>query len=172
MKGKQLAMDAALADLDRYELEREKRETDAIKAKLDERYERVDCQKLKNKEYPEGSVFIIGQHIFRNGHYILHFYRTVMTYHPKGLDCCRAFFVESRNEEFPERPPWADTVGHEGDPRDIDYYPEHIHWFTGEVVEPVETWIMKENRKWWEAKYDTKTQTAEADTAAGACNLL
>ena len=38
MKGKQLAFDSALADLDRYELERERRETDAIKARLDERY--------------------------------------------------------------------------------------------------------------------------------------
>ena len=48
MKGKQLAMDSALADLDRYQMEREKRETDAIKARLDEKYERADYQKLKN----------------------------------------------------------------------------------------------------------------------------
>lgn len=150
MKGKQLAMDAALADLDRYELEREKRETDAIKARLDERYERVDYQKLKNQEYPEGSVFIIGQHVFRNGHFTLHFYRTVMSYHPKGVDCCRAFFVESRNEEFTERPPWADVVGHEGEPRDIDYYQNMIHWFTGEIVEPVRTWHMRQWDKMFE----------------------
>ena len=148
MKGKQLAFDSALADLDRYELERERRETDAIRARLDERYERVDYQKLKNQEYPEGSVVIIAQNLFRNGHNTWHFYRTVMTYHPKGLDCCRAFFVESRNEEFPESPPWADTVGHEDDPRDIDYYPDMIHWFTGEVVEPIETWSMKEHNEW------------------------
>lgn len=152
MKGKQLAMDSALEELDRYALEREKRETDAIRQRLDERYERVDYQKLKNMEYPEGSVVIIAKNLFRNGHYTWHFYRTVMTYHPKGLDCCRAFFVESRNEEFPERPPWADTVGHEEDPRDIDYYPDMIHWFTGEVVEPIETWSMKEHRKWRESR--------------------
>jgi len=145
MKGKQLAMDSALADLDRYELERERRETDAIKARLDERYERADYWKLKAMEYPEGSVVIIAQNVFRNGHYTWHFYRTVMTYHPKGVDCCRAFFVEFRNEEFPERPPWADTVGHEDDPKDIDYYPEMIHWITGDVVEPIRTWSMK---KW------------------------
>ena len=165
MKGKQLAFDSALADLDRYELERERRETDAIMARLDEKYGRADYQKLKDMEYPEGSVVIIGQNLFRDGHYKWHFYRTVMMnlfrdghykwhfyrtvmiYHPKGVDCCRAFFVESRNDEFPERPPWADTVGHEDDPRDIDYYPAHIHWFTGEVVEPIETWHMKEWRR-------------------------
>lgn len=147
MRGKQLAMDSALADLDRYELEREKRETDAIRARLDERYERADYWKLKDMEYPEGSVVIIGQNLFRDGHYKWHFYRTVMIYHPKGVDCCRAFFVESRSEEFPERPPWADTVGHEGEPRDIDFYQEHIHWITGEVIEPIKTWHM---RKWEE----------------------
>ena len=135
MKGKQLAFDSALADLDRYELERERRETDAITARLDEKYGRADYQKLKDMEYPEGSVVIIGQNLFRDGHY------------KWQVDCCRAFFVESRSEEFPERPPWADTVGHEDDPRDIDYYPAHIHWFTGEVVEPIETWHMKEWRR-------------------------
>ena len=143
MRGKQIAMDAALADLDRYELERERRETDAIRNRLDERYERADYRKLKDMEYPEGSVVIIGQNLFRDGHYKWHFYRTVMTYHPKGQECCRAFFVEDRSEEFPERPPWADTVGHEDDPRDIDYYPSMIHWVTGEVVEPIKTWSMK-----------------------------
>lgn len=143
MKGKQIAMDSALADLDRWELERERRETDQIRDRLDEKYERVDHQKLKNQEYPEGSVVIIGQNLFRNGHYKWHFYRTVMTYHPKGMECCRAFFVESRSEEFPERPPWADTVGHEEDPRDIDYYLSMIHWITGEIVEPIKTWHMK-----------------------------
>lgn len=143
MKGKQLAMDSALADLDRWELEREKRETDMIRDQLDAKYERADYGKLKSMEYPEGSVVIIGQSLFRAGHYIWHFYRTVMSYHPKGSEACRAFFVESRNDEFPERPPWADTVGHEGDPRDIDYYPSMIHWITGEVVEPIKTWSMK-----------------------------
>jgi hypothetical protein len=137
-------MDSALADLDRYEIERERRKTEAIKAGLDARYERADYEKLRNMEYPEGSVVIIAQNLYRNGRCTWHFYRTVMTYHPKGTESCRAFFVESRNEEFPERPPWADTVGHEDDPRDIDYYPEHIHWMTGEVTEPVKTWSMKD----------------------------
>ncbi len=144
MKGKQLAFDSALQDLDRYELEQEKRETDAIRDRLDTKYERADYWKLRNMEYPEGSVVIIAQNLFRDGHYKWHFYRTVMTYHPKGMESCRAFFVEARNDEFPERPPWADTVGHEGEPRDIDFYPSMIHWFTGEVVEPVKTWHMKD----------------------------
>ena len=45
MKGRQIAMDSALADLDRYEMERERRETDAIKARLDEKYGRADYQR-------------------------------------------------------------------------------------------------------------------------------
>lgn len=147
MRGKQIAMDAALADLDRYELEREKRETDAIRARLDQRYERVDSVKLRAREYPEGSVVIIGQNLFRNGHYKLHFYRTVMTYHPVGVEACRAFFVEARNEEFPERPPWAWVTGQEDEPKNIDYYFEHIHWMTGDVVEPI---YPREIREWRE----------------------
>lgn len=143
MKGKQLAMDSALADLDRMALEREKRETDAVKARLDEKYGRMDPEKLRRREYPEGSVVIIGQNLYRNGHYTLHFYRTVLSYHPKGSEACRAFFVESTNEEFPERPQWADTVGHEDDPRDIEFFPEMIHWATGEIVDRVMTYMMK-----------------------------
>ena len=151
MRGKQMAMDSLLREADwqeqeriKQEWEREKERTDRIIAELDGKYERVDYWKLKNQEYPEGSVVIIGQNVFRNNHYTRHFYRTVMIYHPKGVESCRAFFVESRNDEFHERPPWADTVGHEDDPRDIDYYPEMIHWITGEVVEPIRTWSMKE----------------------------
>ena len=158
MKGKQLAMDSLLREADWNEQERKKREwarekeeTDRITAELDGKYERADYWKLKNREYPEGSVVIVAQNVFREEHYKWHFYRTVMVYHPKGVDCCRAFFVESRNEEFPERPPWADTVGHEDDPRDIDYYPGMIHWITGEVVEPVLTWSMKREKKYKEA---------------------
>ena len=140
MKGKQLAMDAALADLDRYELEREKRETEAIKARLDAKYERMDYWKTKDMKYQEGSVVIIGQSKFYSQYatYIMHFFRTVLIY-ANG----RAWFVEATNDEFPERPPWADTVGHEGEAKDIDWYQEHIHWITGEITEPIETWWMK-----------------------------
>ena len=50
MKCKQMAMDEAMADLDRYELEREKRQTDAIMADLDKRFERMDMRKLIRNE--------------------------------------------------------------------------------------------------------------------------
>lgn len=145
MRGKQLAFDSALADLDRYELEREKRETDAITARLDEKYGRMDYRKLTEGRYPAGSVVIIGQNLFRNEHYTRHFYRTVLIYWSTRAYPNRAYFVEATNEEYPERPPWAETVNHEGELKDIEWYPEHIHWATGEVVEPIETWWMK---KW------------------------
>ena len=143
MKGKQLAMDSALADLDRYEIERERRETDAIKARLDARYERINYRKLAAAEYPAGSVVIIGQNLCR-ARWSWHFYRTVLNYYSACHDPHRAIFVEARSEEYPERPPWADTVGHEGEPRDICWLGDLIYWITGEVVEPVKTWWMKE----------------------------
>ena len=144
MKGKQIAMTEALADLDRYELERERRETDAIKARLDEKYGRMDYRKLIGRGYPAGSVVIIGQNLFRNGRYKWHFYRTILNYHRASTDPNREVFVEATNEEWPERPTWADTVGHEGEPKDIDWNRDHIHWATGEIVEPIKTWWMKE----------------------------
>ena len=149
MKGKQLAFDSALADLDRYELEREKRETDAVVARLDEKFGRMDYAKVRAMEYPAGSVVIIGQSLFRNDHYTRHFYRTVLIYwsNLSGTYPNKAVFVQANNEEWPDIPPWADTVGHVGELKDIDWYPEHIHWATGEVVEPIETWWMK---KWRE----------------------
>ena len=144
MKGRQIAMEEALEDLDRYELERERREADAIKARLDEKYGRMDYRKLQDAGYPEGSVVIIAQNLYRNGRYRWHFYRTVLSYWSTRVYPNRAYFVEATNEEYPERPPWADTVGHEGEAKDIEWYPEHIHWATGEIVEPIATWWMKE----------------------------
>ena len=144
MKGKQIAMDSALADLDRWELEREQRETDMIRDRLDEKFERIDW-KVRDLEYPAGSVVIIGQRLFRNNHYTRHFYRTVLIYwtNLSGTYPNRAYFVQANNEEWPDIPHWAETVGHEGELKDITLYPEHIHWVTGEVVEPIETWWMK-----------------------------
>ena len=40
-------------------------------------------------------------------------------------------------------PPWADTVGHEGEARDISLHYGLIYWDTGEVVEPIKTWWME-----------------------------
>ena len=147
MRGKQLAFDSALEDLDRYELEREQREMDAIRARLDEKYERADALRLRLQEYPEGSVVIIGQNLFQNGHYKLHFYRTVLVYHPVNVEACRAFFVEARDEEFPERPQWVGVVGHEDEPKSIDYYPDLIYWMTGEVTEPILPYSIREWRE-------------------------
>ena len=144
MKGKQLAFDSALADLDRYELEREKRETDAIRDRLDEKYGRMDYWKLRNAGYPAGSVVIIGQRFLRNNHYTLRFYRTVLNYCRTCSNPHKEVFVQANNEEWPDIPPWADTVGHEGELKDIDWYSGHIHWATGEITEPVATWWMKE----------------------------
>ena len=143
MKGRQLAFDSALADLDRYELEREKRETDAIIARLDAKYPRINSRRMQEK-YPAGSVVIIGQNLFRNGHYTMHFYRTVMNYYV-NYSGPNEIFVEATNEEFPERPPWAETVGHEGELKDIHLDPDFIYWVTGEIVEPIKTWWME---KW------------------------
>ena len=50
MRGKQLAMDSALADLDRWELEMEQRKTDMIRDRLDEKFERIDYWKLRDLE--------------------------------------------------------------------------------------------------------------------------
>lgn len=143
MKGKQLAMDGALEDLDRYELEREKRETDAIRARLDEKYERLDRKACDRGEIPAGTVVIIGQELFRNGHYTLHFYRAVLDYHRSIHNSTTPHFVEQQTEEWPDVPLWASTVGHVEEPRDIGLHITLAYWNTGEVVEPIKTWWMK-----------------------------
>ena len=109
----------------------------------------MDYRKLQDAGYPEGSVVIIAQNLYRNGRYRWHFYRTVLSYWSTRVYPNRACFVEATNEEYPERPPWADTVGHEGEAKDIEWYPEHIHWATGEIVEPIKTWWML---RWAEEK--------------------
>jgi hypothetical protein len=143
MKGKQLAMDGALEDLDRYEREREKLETDAIRARLDEKYLRLDRKACDRGEIPAGTVVIIGQDLFRNGHYTLHFYRAVLDYHRSLHNPTTPHFVEQQTEEWPDVPPWADTVGHEGEARDIMLHNDLIYWDTREIVEPIKTWWMK-----------------------------
>jgi hypothetical protein len=143
MRGKQLAFDLALEDLDRYEREREKRETDAIRARLDEKYERLDRKACDRGEIPAGTVVIVGQELFRNGHYTLHFYRAVLDYHRSLHNPTTPHFVEQQTEEWPDVPPWADTVGHEGEPRDIMLHNDLIYWDTREGVEPIKTWWMK-----------------------------
>ena len=140
MKGTQIAM-TVLGDYDRYEAERERRETERIMRTLDER-----CARMGEKELmaqPDGSVVIIGQHLFRNNHSTWHFYRTVMTFATSGTRGRYPVFVQADNAEWPDLPPWAQVVGHENELRDIHYYQEHIHWVTGEVTEPIRTWWQK-----------------------------
>ena len=143
MKGRQLAMDTVLEEYDSFREKREIREATEKIDRLDEKYGRMDFRRLMDAGYPEGSVVIIAQNLFRDGRYRWHFYRTVLSYWSTRVYSNRACFVEATNEEYPERPPWADTVGHEGEAKDIEWYPEHIHWATGEIVEPIATWWMK-----------------------------
>ena len=141
MKGKQIRMDEALADVSREQIARDRREDEAARARMDEKYSRMDYRKLHSQGYPEGTVVIIGQNLFRNGNYKMHFYRAVLGYH-KAVGGIMEHFVEQQTEEWPDVPPWANVVGREGEPRDIGWYYDHIYWLTGEVVEPITLWWM------------------------------
>ena len=153
IKGKQLAMDSLLKEAEQNEKEQKKREwarekeqTDAVVRMLDEKYGRIEhSHMIRPENYPAGSVIIIGQNVFRNDHYTLHFYRTVLDYHASCQDPCVAHMVEAQTEEWPDVPPWAHTVGHEDEPRDMHAEMNHMHWATGEIVEPIKTWWQK---KW------------------------
>ncbi len=149
MRGKQLAMDSALEDLDRTTLARIRMENEETIRRMDEKYERVDYRKLCKQEYVPGTVVIIGQYIGWGTQRKIHLLRTVLNYFTNRYDTI-AHFVEGTNEEYPERPIWVDTVGHEGELKDIDWHVDHIHWLTGEVVEPIETWWMKDWREFRE----------------------
>lgn len=150
MKGRQMAMDSLLREADWNEEERKKRDwarekaqTDAIRNGLDEKYHRLDQRACDRGEIPAGTVVIIGQDLFRDGHYTLHFYRTVLDYHRSLHNPTTPHFVEQQTEEWPDVPPWADTVGHEGEARDMSLHYGLIYWDTGEVVEPIKTWWME-----------------------------
>lgn len=150
MRGKQLAMDSALEDLDRAERARLRMENEATIRRMDEKYERVDFNRLRKQEYVPGSVIIIGQYIrWGTATAQLKLFRTVLNYYENRYDI-NAVFVEGTNEDYPERPIWADTENHEGELKDIGWFSEHIHWFTGEIVEPIETWWMKDWREFRE----------------------
>lgn len=149
--GKQLAMDSLLAEADWNEQERKRREwaaekarTDAETRRLDEKYGRMDIRKIREK-YPEGSVVIVGQDVYRDGHYTRHFYRTVMGFHASCADPWMPHLVEAQDAQWPDIPPWAHTAGHEGEARDIGINGNLLYWATGEVVEPIVTWWQK---KW------------------------
>ena len=130
-------------ELDRYELEKEKREVQAVLDKLNRNYTKVSYKDLEDGKYTPGTVVIIGQNVFKKNHYTKHFYRTVLDFH-RTLYGREAHMVESQNEEWPDIPPWAHTVNHEGEARDIHADPMHEHWVSGEIVEPIETWWIKQ----------------------------
>lgn len=144
MKGKQMTMDTVLEEYDSFREKREIQEMIAKINRLDDKYGRMDFRRFRVRGYPKGSVVIIAQNLYRNGRYRWHFYRTVLNYCRTCADPRTPVFIEDTNEEYPERPPWADTVGHVGERKDIGWYAEHIHWATGEIVEPIATWWMKE----------------------------
>lgn len=67
----------------------------------------------------------------------------VLDYHRSLHNPTTPHFVEQQTEEWPDVPPWANTVGHEGEARDIMLHNDLIYWDTGEIVEPIKTWWMK-----------------------------
>lgn len=149
-----------LDDVDRFERDSRIRAQEDTMARLDANYERIDRDKLRDRGYPAGSVVIIGQGTFlKNGQWVYEFYRTVLIYWGNRAEPNRAWFVEAPNEEWPDRPPWAETVGHEGEVKDIDFYFRNLHWVTGEVVEPIETWWMKEEREWRKKHEDSNNRS-------------
>ena len=151
MKAKQLAMESTLEEVDRFESERIRREEAEMIHRLDEQYEKMDYGRLNRMEYMAGSVVIIGQKLFRNGVDKMHFFRTVLNYYKTPTGYNTEVFVEDTNDRFPERPPWGSVVNHENDRKDSRFNQMFRYWFTGEIVEPIETWWMKEYREWREA---------------------
>lgn len=125
MKGKQLAMEDALADLDRYTIDREKREEQRILEKLAKEYREIWHRELYEQE--AGTVVIVRQELFRNNHFTAHFYRTVLGFHPT-VSGQEAHLVWEGSEEWPEEPPWQTGVNELAEKRWI--YPnfQHKHW--------------------------------------------
>lgn len=140
MKNEQLDMKA---EVDRFILERERREKEEMIRRLDEKYTRLDQRAADKAELPAGLVVIIGQDVFRNGRYTMHFYRAVLGYHRTCNRSIVPHLVEQQTEEWPDVPPWAHVVGHEKEARDNDIHSPNLYWNTGEVGEPVITWWQK-----------------------------
>ena len=149
MKSRPMAMDGLLKEADWNERERKRREwalekeqTDAVVRMLDEKYGRMDILRMERK-YPAGTVVIIGQDLFRNDHYTMHFYRAILGYHASCSDPFVPHLLEAPDDEWPDVPPWAHVAGHENEARDIGISIGHLHWAIGKT-EPVLTWWQKE----------------------------
>ncbi len=109
MKVKQLSMDGALADLDRFTLDREKREEQQMLEKLTKGYKAIQTRELYMHEHKEGSVIIVRQELYRNNHYTAHFYRTVLGYH-RTVSGQEAHLVWEGTKEWPDEPPWQTGI--------------------------------------------------------------
>ena len=134
MKGKQITMMDAV---DQFTLEQERRkEVETIK-RLDENYQRITARELSKNGLPAGTVVIICQRLFRNGHYTKHFYRSILNYHEAvGGTMCDLFAAP--DEEWPDVVPWAGVVNRPEYHKYIN--PEYTmdYWTRFEVVEPIE----------------------------------
>ena len=124
-------------EVDRYEIEREKREEREIIKRLDENYQRITARELDRSGLPAGTVVIIKQELFRNNHYTSHFYRSILNYHEAVGGTMTDLFA-APDEEWPYVVPWAGVVNR------LDYHkhinPEYsmMYWTRHEVVEPIE----------------------------------
>lgn len=134
-----------MKEVDRFTIERERREKEEMIRRLDEKYTRLDQRAADKAELPAGLVVIIGQDVFRNGRYTMHFYRAVLGYHTACNGAIIPHLVEQQTEEWPDVPPWAYVAGRENEARDNDIHSPNLYWNTGEVGEPVITWWQK---KW------------------------
>lgn len=124
-------------EVDRYELEREKRETQETIRRLDENYQRITARELEKNDLPAGTVVIIGQELFRNGHYTKHFYRSVLNYHEAVGGRMTDLFA-APDQEWPDEVPWAGVVNRPDYHKYINPEYSMMYWTRNEVVEPIE----------------------------------
>ena len=124
-------------EVDRYELEKERRAERETIRRLDEKYQLISCRDLDSLELPVGTVVIVCQDLFRNGHESKHFYRTILNYH-KAIGGIMTDLFAAPNEEWPDEVPWAGVVGRPDYHKHI--YPAYTmtYWTKYEVVEPIE----------------------------------
>ena len=126
-----------MEEVDRYQLEREKREVNDKIRYLDENYQRITARELEKAGFPAGTVVIIGQDLFRNGHYTKHFYRSVLNYHEALCGTMTDLFA-APDAEWPEDVPWAGVVNRPDYHKYINPEYTMMYWTRHEVVDPIE----------------------------------
>ena len=124
-------------EVDRYELEREKREEMGTIAKLDKDYQRITARELEKLGLPAGTVVIIMQNLFRNGHYTKHFYRSILNYH-EAISGTMTDLFAAPDDEWPDVVPWAGVVNRPDYHKYINPEYTMTYWTRHEVVEPIE----------------------------------